>query len=148
MAIINPKEFSKRRPKLTIEDFEGGDASALTIAEVEMIKTDDEDGKRTSLVITFSETGEKAYWPNASSIGIIVEEYGKDSDDWIGKPLPLMRHQGTFKGKAYDNLQVAAPEFWQEVIEQSGLTPVRKARAVTKVKPVVKAAKKKAGRGR
>lgn len=146
MAKVNPQEHSKRRPKLTIDDFEGADASALTIASVEIINVDDEDGKRKSMVISFEETGDKVYWPNPSSISVLVAQYGDESDDWVGKPLPLVRHEGVFRGKRFDNLQVPTPELWREVIEGAGLTPVK---TVGKMKANVKAAKRAAkGRGR
>ncbi len=140
MGKIRKEDFSKRRPKLTVEDLDGGDAIALLIASVEEINVDDDDGKRKSLVLTFEESGEKVYYPNATSLGFILDAYGDESDDWVGKPLPLMRHTGTFRGERYENLQVAAPEQWNEIITESGLTPARSAA----IKPVTKAARKPA----
>jgi hypothetical protein len=147
MGKIRKEDFSKRRPKLTVDDLDGGDAIALVIASVEEINVDDDDGKRKSLVLTFEESGEKVYYPNATSLGFILDAYGDESDDWVGKPLPLMRHAGTFRGERYENLQVAAPESWDEVITESNLTPVR--RPAGKVKPsVAKQTRKTTGKRR
>lgn len=145
MAKINKDDYSKKRPKVTVEDLEGGDAMALTIASVEDSTFDDEDGKKKALVLTFEEAGEKVFYPNQTSLGFIIDEYGDETDEWIGKPLPLMKNTGTFRGKSFTNLQVPAPELWVDIIEGSDLTPVRKPRAA---KVAVKKSAKKGGRGR
>ena len=53
----------------------------------------------------------------------MVEAYGDDDDDWIGKPVAIMRHQGEFRGKAYDNLTIAPLELWTDIVKGSGMTP-------------------------
>lgn len=146
MAKVNKDDFGKRRPKLVVEDLDGGEATALTMASVERVTMDDGDGKRHSLAITFEETGDKVYWPNVSSIGLIIDEYGDDDDDWIGKPLPLMRNTGTFKGQKYENLQVPERALWDEIFTDMGFKVPTSKRVTAKPAKAVKTTKKARGR--
>lgn len=144
MAKINQQDFSKRRPKLTVDDLVGGDGMALVMAGVEEINVDDEAGKRKSLVLTFEESGEKVYYPNATSLGYILAAYGDESDDWVGQALPLLRHTGTFRGERYENLQVPPLDQWDHLVKGSGLKATHKGSGKTvKLAPKLKA---KAGR--
>lgn len=145
MAKVNPKEMKRQRDKLVPEDLEGGEAIALTIASVEHVKFDD----RKALAITFEETGEKSLWPNGTSAGYIVEVYGDEDDDWIGRPLPIMVKSGTFNGEAFTNLQVPAPELWNAILEASNFDAVVEEKDAPKPKPKARAVvKKSAKRGR
>lgn len=146
MAKVNPDEHKRNRPKVTLADLEGAEAMALTVATAEILDMED----RRVMAVTFEETGDKVHFPNATSLGYIVERLGDESDDWIGHYLPLVRHQGTYNGKTYDNLQVAAPELWNTIIRDSGFdVPAKFAEKVVAPAPRPRAAvKRPAPRGR
>lgn len=125
MARVNKEDFGKQREKLKVEDLEdGADAIVLTIAGFEIVPFED----RKAPLLRFEESGDKAYFPNQTSMSHLIEVYGDETDDWMGKPLPLVRHKGTFQGKKFENLQVAAPELWPQLFKDAEV-PVPRAMA-------------------
>lgn len=161
MAKVNPEEHRKSRSKLSLDDLDGGDQTALTMVNAEEVETKNDDGSpRKSLAITFEETGDKVYWPNVTSLKAIIEVYGDDTDDWTGNPLALARNEGTFNGKPYENIQVAPLSLWAailkgcsfkvgpEVLNAATRAAVKNAVEDVPAKSPAKKAAKRSGRGR
>jgi hypothetical protein len=114
MARASKEEFFKPQQKLMPDDVDG-DSVILTIAEAKRVTTKE---GRNALVVSFEET-DKVWWPNATSIGHLLEALGDEYDeatglfDWTGKKVPLIVHvqkDGLYAGSR--NLWAAEPATW------------------------------------
>lgn len=114
---VDPREHARARPKLTVDDLEGNDATVLMLESVEEVKGTE----KKYLVMKFQETGDKVLYPNVSSVRFIIEFYGDDLDDWVGQPIAVHRSTGTYNDKAFENVQVPAPESWPEIFRGLGM---------------------------
>ena len=63
--------------------------------------------KETKPVLSFRETPKRLVLNKTNAIAI-AEVYGKDLDDWIGKPIVLYPDRTSFNGKIVDCLRVKA----------------------------------------
>lgn len=148
MAKVRSDKYKNARPKLEVSDLEDGDFLVLTVAAFgEQQFTDWGSGNRTKITpfLEFEETGEKVLWLTPVQVDYLVEVYGDDTDDWLGQPVCVERHAYTFQGQAGENLWVAAPERWPEMLRAAKVAvPVnlRAKAAPEKKKPV------KPGRGK
>lgn len=116
---VNAKDFGKSRPKLEPSDLEE-EAAILLLATAEQLDLDDdemEDGKRRSLVVTFEETGEKALWLNKTQVEAVMAYYGDDTDNWIGKPIPVEKAKVKFGNDTYHKVRICAEDDWADVFK-------------------------------
>ena len=122
MAKVNADKYGKGRPKVTIEDLEGGEYIVLTIAKFgEETFNDEVEGQKITPYLTFEETGDKVHWLNKTQVGYLIDRLGDDDARWVGKPVPLERHTPEFKGKRQpEKLWVSPPEEWDDLLRQAG----------------------------
>ncbi|MCL6507656.1 MAG: hypothetical protein K6T59_11565 [Bryobacteraceae bacterium] len=121
MPKVDPNRYGNRRPKLTLDDLEGGDYIVLTIAAFDEAVFDDEEGKRVTPFLEFQETGDKVLFLNATQVRYLVDGFGTDeSDEWIGRPIPLEAQTVTFRGKRFEKLYIAPPERWDQLLAAAG----------------------------
>lgn len=133
MAKVNADKYGTRSDKLTVDDLEG-DAAVLTVDSFgEKTFTDIAGTTRTQKVtpfLTFRETGDKVLWLNSTQVGYLIERLGDDTDDWMGKPIPVERHEyKSFNGEEGVNLWVSPPERWDDLLAQAGFGKSRKSAA-------------------
>lgn len=118
----NRDKLGSRTPKLTVDDFDG-DVVVATIAGYEEFEVDD--GDRTCATLLFEETGDKALFLNVTMMDDLIAGFETDeTDDWIGKQVPLEKRKSAFKGKTYNKVYVVPHEDWGRY-----LTPKRTKRA-------------------
>ena len=146
MAKANPKALGKAAPKLVPDDLEA-DVAVLTIAGYEEATADDDEapgGKRLDAWLLYEETGDKRHYLNVTQAQRLVDEYGDETDDWIGKPCPVEKVKKSFGGKVFPKVWVVvdAEEFAsyldtptprRKTVAPVG-APRRKKKAVTKKK--------------
>lgn len=140
MGKVNLDRYGTSRPKLIVEDLEGGDAIVLTIHSFsEETLNDNVEGERISPLLNFEETGDKVHWLNKTQMQYLVEGLGDETDDWEGKKIPLEVTETTFNGKRFKKLWVAAPERWPEY-KGEGVKPPKAKPIIAKATPEKKAA--------
>lgn len=122
MGKVNADKYGKSRPKVTIEDLEGGDFMVLKIAGFgEETFSDENVGDKVTPYLTFEETGEKVHWLNKTQVGYLIARLGDEADRWTGKAVPLEKVQPTYAGKKQpEKLWVAAPESWDQMLRDTG----------------------------
>jgi hypothetical protein len=74
----------------------------LTITECRTHEFDD----GTKLVLSFKED-ERGLVCNKTNALTIADGYGRDTDNWIGKPLKLFKARVTYQGRMTDAVRVA-----------------------------------------
>lgn len=135
MGKVDPREGYTQQPKLTPEDLGGDDATVMTIQKYEQFKKKDGEGMVRKL--TFEEAPDKIHFLNVTQTEYLVEALGDEWEDWIGKVVPLVLHQGKdLKGKPITNLWVASPESWNEIFRAAGVPEMPSLRP--RVSPVTK----------
>jgi hypothetical protein len=140
---VQTSKYGNARPKIEQEDLEGGDAAVFTIAAVEEQKVTGDDGERLSLVLLTEELGDKVLWLNVTQIGYLIAKLGDESDRWVGQKVPLEKTITHYAGKPFKKVWVAAPESWDQIFEDAGVSEKKPRR-----RSVAVASKKKAKRGR
>jgi hypothetical protein len=132
-ATVSVDDWGKSRPKLLPEDLEG-DVAILTIAAYEQFQVKDttqEDGTRTSGVLRFEETGDKALWLNKSMMTALIERLGNKPAKWVGQRCPVeKRTVAAFDGK-FPKVYVMAAEEWDTYLNPH---PARRSVAAAKGK--------------
>ena len=118
--MIDPNRFGGSRPKLEQDDLEE-DVAILTIATVEEVNVKADDGDRTSLVLTFDETEDKALWLNVTQIKSLVTMLGNDEKKWPGSKIPVERHDSEFRGKTFPKVRVMLADEWQDIFKEAGI---------------------------
>ena len=120
---VNADKYGKSRPKVTVDDLEGGGVIVLVVASFgEETFSDEETGtSKVTPYLTFEETGEKVHWLNKTQVRYLIDRMGEETDRWTGKPVPLERHTPEFKGKRQaEKLWVSPPESWDEIFRKAG----------------------------
>jgi hypothetical protein len=123
MGKINPADFGSSTPKLGPDDLEG-DAAMLTIATFETVEVDDEEaegGKRNAATLTFKETDDKVLWLNKGMVESLVEQLGDDSDNWIGRVIPVEKYVARYRGQKYNKVRVVPSEEWPKAFKEAGV---------------------------
>ncbi len=140
MTKVDTGEGYVREPKWTPEDLEE-EAAVLTVAKYEQFKKKDGPGMVRKLV--FQDDPEKVHFLNLTQTKYLVEVYGDDTDQWLGKPVPIVvNHGADLQGKRVTNLWVAAPESWNEIFRAAGIPELKTLRPkVGKAGTVTTAAK-------
>lgn len=136
---VKKEKYGNAKPKIEQDDLEGGDAAVFTIAAVEEQKVKDDDGERISLCLITEELGDKLQWLNQTQIGYLLDKFGDDSDDWIGKSVPLVKTTTHYAGKPFKKVWVAAPAEWDGIFEEAGISKRPRARKVANGRRAVKA---------
>lgn len=138
MGQVNRDALRTGAPKVTQDDLEGGNTLVLTIADYAEDQVDDaetEGGKRQVAYLTFEELGEKRLYLNVTQIDAIIEQYGDDSDDWKGKPLPVEKVTQSYGTQKYKKVWVVTDtDAWPEIFEEAGVTPKRRSTTKKKAK--------------
>lgn len=154
MGKVNPDALGGGGPKVTQDDLEN-DIAVLTVTEYEELTVKDAEadgGKRISAVLRFEETGDKALWLNAQMVRDLIAWYGDDSDDWIGKAVPVEKYTAKFGSKEFPKVRVMLADEWTAVFDEVGINVPQRADGANKVtKPasrVASAPKAAAPKGR
>lgn len=143
MGKIDSNEYGSAAPKLTPEDID--EAAIATITAVNRIETDDKStktGKRKAINLEFQETGDKVLWLNKGMIDTLIEKLGDDTDDWVGKQVPIESFTAVFKGQKFPKVGIMAAEEWDNAFEEAGFTSRRKRTVALPVKKVAKRGKR------
>jgi len=124
MAKVNREMYRNTRPKLMVEDIGDADYIVLTIKEFREDKFDFQGRKKLAPFLMFEEAGEKVQWLNPEQIQYLIDALGDETDEWIGKRIPIMRHEFSYDGKDGVNLWIASPELWDSLLNvKSKKTP-------------------------
>jgi hypothetical protein len=123
---VQRDKYGSNTPKLTPDNLEG-EAAVLTVAGFDEQTFDGEDGKRVTPFLWFKETGDLVLYINATQIDYLVERLGDESDNWIGKQVPVEKHSSTYKGQRFEKVWVQPPERWDDAISEAN--PRRRAEA-------------------
>jgi hypothetical protein len=84
--------------------------SVLTISSVEIVEFTEKDGKqRRKPILSFLGTDKKLVCNKTNGL-IIGEVYGKNTDNWAGKPITLYATRVDFGGKLVDAIRVRPPK--------------------------------------
>lgn len=79
----------------------------FTIDEVEIVEfNEDGGGKKKKVVVTFKGKDRKKLVLNATRREVMVELFGDDTDDWIGRKVTLNKGKTMFAGKRVDTIEV------------------------------------------
>jgi hypothetical protein len=144
--MINTQDYSSGRPKLDAKALGDADVAVWRLSAVEETTYDD----RPRLILTVEELPELAYWLNVTGIKTLVGKLGADENKWIGKQVPFIRANTTDPRthKQVEVLWIAAPEKWDELLDQFAGRRVRRVGAgkVPSAKRAAKKAAKKAGK--
>lgn len=117
MTKIDAGEFNRRSPKITRDMLEQ-DVAILTIVNAAVVTVNEgTDTERKSIILSFEETGEHVFWPTATEVGILIEKFGDDTDDWQGEKMPLEKVSREFGGKTHDKLGIPAAEQWDDYLK-------------------------------
>ncbi len=138
--MINPKDFGTGRDPLKIDALGDADVAIWTIESVEETTIQQDGADKNKLILTVEEFPELAYWVNVTGIRALVAKLGSDENKWIGKKVPFIRAttNDPRTRNQVDVLWIAAPDKWDELLDQfSG----RRRRTVGAGKRVTKGAK-------
>lgn len=130
MAKVAKGEFSKSRPVLKPEHLNGASHVMGTIEEAERIVIEDQ----PKIVLRFEEFPEYNYFPNATSIGRLIDGAGDETDDWVSVTIPLEVVQTTNPKthKPTKALWISDPAEWtalKKQFRQHSARPVAKKKA-------------------
>jgi len=123
MKASDERYGGQARPKITQADIEGGEAVVVTISDVEEEKVKGDDGDKILLVLLTEEYGDKVHRLNKTQRDYLIEQLGDETDEWIGKKVPLVKTRQEFgtpgrKGyKEFDTVWVAAPDEWKAIFK-------------------------------
>lgn len=63
------------------------------------VTVDNKFGDESTEFVIKTRNGEKNYGINQTSINVLVDEFGKDTANWVGKDVKVLTKKGTFAGK-------------------------------------------------
>lgn len=142
---VSANDFGKSRPKLEPSDLLE-EAAILLLATAEPLEIDDDEadsGKRHSLAVTFEETGEKTLWLNKTQVEAMVAYYGDDTDNWVGKPVPVEKAKVKFANDTYHKVRICAEDDWADVFRAANRKMPRRVDAEAVAAKPVKTVKRK-----
>ena len=76
-------------------DIKNGDTVTILSGGKEVVG---QHGEQTVFKIE-TRNGEKNYSMNQSSLNILIDAYGEDDKEWVGKEVNVLTYKGTFAGK-------------------------------------------------
>ena len=124
MAKLNPNNYNPVRPKLTPEMLEGT-AAILTITnaeEIDIIDPNRSGGFRKALAVNFEETGEATMWPNATMSQTLIQMLGEDTDEWIGKAVPVESRHVRWGGETHHKVCIIEAREWKDAFKEAGVS--------------------------
>lgn len=126
MAKINPENYRQASDTVNAEDID--DAAIVRITEFNDGERKDKEGMWA--LVKFEETGDKIMWLTDAAIETLVEKFGDDSDDWIGKQIPIEKYDT----KNGPRVRIMASEEWDNAFKQAGVkqSPSRKSTPVAR----------------
>jgi hypothetical protein len=117
MSKVDDSRYSKARPKITQEDLADGDFTVVTIVKFdEAPGTDDAGQKRLTPFILTEEFGDKVLWLNRTQVRHLVDRLGDESDRWVGKRVPIVKHTATFGTDSFKKVVVPDTEEWDDLL--------------------------------
>jgi hypothetical protein len=140
--MVSRGEYTGSRSKLDIDVLGKKNAGIFTIKEVEENEfpdeeAEDEDATRKQVSVVFREYPEQTWYVSRGDTVTLIDLFGDDESQWIGKKLPLVKKAWTYKRKKGVSLRLAELEDWRDI----GVTP-------PKAKPAAKKAAVKRRRTR
>lgn len=134
---IDEGEYSKGRPRLTVDHLEGQTATVVTIDTVEQFEFDDPDapdGRAKRLGFYSTEFPGLVYYLNLTGIRALAAHYGETPVRWEKKRVPLVSVRVSNpknQGKLQPALHVAQGDEWDEVLALFDQKP-RRGRSASK----------------
>lgn len=130
----NASGFTRDRKPALLPEHVNGDATVVTIAEVNTPKV----GGVQKVVIVYEEYPHHSYWLNATMTDYMVAVLGDDTDEWKGERVPLEKImvENPTTGEPVERLYVMPPREWPDAFDAFD--------GVSKEKGTGKAAAKKA----
>ncbi len=119
MTKVQRDRLGTAAPKVTWGDLEE-DVTLVTIADYEEGEVDDaekEDGVRKTAFLTFDELGDKRLYLNVTQVDFLIEAFGDNSEDWIGKKVPLEKTKKRFGKVTYEKIWIVPFSEWDDYME-------------------------------
>lgn len=116
MGKVNAEKFSKRRPKVEVDDLQGGNFIVAHITAYEEVAVDQDGEKKLVPCLRFQEFGDKNLWLNKTQVQYLVDRLGDESDRWMGKPVPLVKATVNYGDERHIKVMVATPEEWDDLL--------------------------------
>jgi hypothetical protein len=130
MANLKNAGFDKIVPSLKASDLKGAEGTIITVrvANVVSNRNQGRNQRKNLLEIKTVEWPDKVYRPNNSGIGELMSQLGDDSDNWIGKKIPLIVEPANNPqtGDEVEALHVAPAAQWKELLADVEAPPAKK----------------------
>jgi hypothetical protein len=88
------------------KDLEPGVASERTIADVERVEFDDGSIK----AVLHFENAEQSVVLNQPRLAVMIEAFGPNSENWVGRTILIRRGSTTYSGKIVPAIVIETPE--------------------------------------
>lgn len=102
-------------PQLRPSDTGGADCVVVTIASVELQKSQYRDYEQPVLV--FEEFADKGLRLGKRGTSRMVEKFGDDMDDWVGETIPLLKGREEVGSNSYVVYQIPPVEEWAALLK-------------------------------
>lgn len=122
MAKVPGDAQAQGKPQLKPDRMGNADLIGGTIQSVEFRKSQFRDNPQP--VIVFKEYGDMELRVGKRGTSRLVEQFGEETDDWIGEYIPLVKAREEVGAKSYVVYQVPPVEEWPGLLKQ--LKKVRK----------------------
>jgi hypothetical protein len=139
MGKVNRTKYSQKSDQVGPDDID--DAAIVTVSD--FADGERKDGEGMWALLKFEELGDKVMFLSDDGMDAMLAAYGDESDDWIGKPVPLEK----YSTKRGDKVRIMAADAWDAAFKEAGVKrPVAGAR--TAARPATRAATTKPSAGR
>lgn len=85
----------------------GQEPISLTITDVALTDSNGLDAQKP--VLAFEESEQRLVL-NKTNLGVLIDAWGDDSDDWLGRVIQLTTAEVMYQGKLVDGLRVKLPK--------------------------------------
>lgn len=122
---------TEKLPVLEASAFPNDDIVPFTIAEVRHVQFRGDRGLQDRIILVGAQHDGKVIWPNMTSLRTLVEKFGDDDVNWVGKTVPLVKvlSDNPRTGGRVTSLWVAGrndEEAWSSVEPRSRLPRAKK----------------------
>ena len=95
-----------------------GQCVSLTIRELKATELDDDNGSKVTKPVLFFVEAQKGLLLNKTNARAIAGIYGRETDQWIGKPITIFPAQTEYKGEPVECVRVKLQPPPAEVMPQ------------------------------
>ena len=97
--------------KMVPEDLDE-DIAILTISEF----GEQKNPEGISPVLRFQEAPDRLLYINRTQVEFLVKKLGDDSDNWIGRKIPVEKKEVEYNGKMFLKVYVMEPQDWDKTL--------------------------------